>query len=74
MIGSSTNLRVRDTSSPLCLSTMEMSKMDTNMVKEFSSSTTGIDTKACIRMENLKVRALMLGVMDRFTRENSKMG
>lgn len=61
-LGSLINLKEKDISNLLFHSIMEMSKMGISMVKELNFSTMEIDMMECTRMENLKVKELMLGV------------
>ena len=72
-LGSSTNLRERATSNRLFLSTMGISKMGINMVKEWSCLTTGIGMMECTRTGNQRVKAPMPGAMDQYTRGSLKM-
>ena len=72
-VGSSTNLRERDTSGHLFLSTMGISKMGINMVKVWSCSITGIGTMECTQMASLRVKVPMHGAMDQYIRGSLKM-
>ena len=71
--GNSINLKDKDTSNPHYLSTMEISKMDTNMAREFNCLIMEIGMMECIQMENQKVKALMLGATVQFIKDSSRM-
>jgi hypothetical protein len=72
-LGNSINRRGKVISSLLFLSIMEMSKMGINMVKGYSCLIMEIGTKACTPMVSLRVKGPMLGAMDLFTKDSSKM-
>ena len=72
-LGNSINLREKAISNHLFLSTMGISKMGINMVKEWNCSTTGIGMTVCTQTGNQRVKVPMPGVMDQYTRDSLKM-